>query len=163
MKTKKVDATLGAFWNYEGVQLRLEKQHPQIIRMENVGVPTYQELVIVARRQDLGKGGERVRRFVRALGQGQAALRSNPEAGVQPLLKANPDLDPKLQLESVKATLPAFFPAAGKPFGWMDSAQWATYGDWMYANKLIGRPPDAARALTDEFLPGQGLVDAGSG
>jgi hypothetical protein len=45
----------------------------------------------------------------------------------------------------------------------MDSAQWATYGDWMYANKLIGRPPDAARALTDEFLPGQGLVDAGSG
>ena len=25
MKTKKVDATLGAFWNYEGVQLRLQK------------------------------------------------------------------------------------------------------------------------------------------
>ena len=56
MKTKKVDATLGAFWNYEGVQLRLEKQHPQIIRMENVGVPTYQELVIVARRTGPGQG-----------------------------------------------------------------------------------------------------------
>jgi putative hydroxymethylpyrimidine transport system substrate-binding protein len=163
MKTKKVDATLGAFWNYEGVQLRLEKQHPQIIRMENVGVPTYQELVIVARRQDLGKGGERVRRFVRALGQGQAALRANPAAEVQPLLKANPDLDPKLQLESVKATLPVLFPPAGKPFGWMDSAQWATYGDWMYSNKLLSRPPNAARALTDEFLPGQGLADAGAG
>jgi putative hydroxymethylpyrimidine transport system substrate-binding protein len=163
MKTKKVDATLGAFWNYEGVQLRLEKQRPKIIRMENVGVPTYQELVIVARRQDLAKGGERVRRFMRALGQGQAALRSDAATGVQPLLKANPDLDPKLQLESVKATLPAFFPAAGKPFGWMDSAQWATYGDWMYSNKLLGHPPNAARALTDEFLPGQGLADAGSG
>ena len=163
MKTKKVDATLGAFWNYEGVQLRLDKERPKIIRMENVGVPTYQELVIVARRQDLGKGGERVRRFVRALGQGQAALRSNPAAGVEPLLKANPDLQRDLQLESVKATLPVFFPAANKPFGWMDPAEWARYGDWMYSNKLLSRPPNAARALTDEFLPGQGLADTGAG
>jgi putative hydroxymethylpyrimidine transport system substrate-binding protein len=163
MKTKKVDATQGAFWNYEGVQLRLDKQRPKIIRMENVGVPTYQELVIVARRQDLGKGGERVRRFVRALGQGQAALRSNPATGVEPLLKANPDLQRDLQLESVKATLPVFFPAADKPFGWMDPAEWARYGDWMYSNKLLSRPPTAARALTDEFLPGQGLADTGAG
>jgi putative hydroxymethylpyrimidine transport system substrate-binding protein len=163
MKTNKVDATLGAFWNYEGVQLRLDKQRPKIIRMENVGVPTYQELVIVARRQDLGKGGERVRRFVRALGQGQAALRSNPATGVEPLLKANPDLQRDLQLESVKATLPVFFPAADKPFGWMDPAEWARYGDWMYSNKLLSRPPNAARALTDEFLPGQGLADTGAG
>jgi putative hydroxymethylpyrimidine transport system substrate-binding protein len=78
MKTKKVDATLGAFWNYEGVQLRLQKEHPKVIRMEKVGVPTYQELVIVARQQDLAKGGERVRRFMRALGQGYAAVRSDP-------------------------------------------------------------------------------------
>jgi hypothetical protein len=33
----------------------------------------------------------------------------------------------------------------------------------MYANKLLTRPPAAARALTDEFLPGQGLADAGTG
>jgi putative hydroxymethylpyrimidine transport system substrate-binding protein len=163
MKTKKVDATLGAFWNYEAVQLDLQKARPKVIRMENVGVPTYQELVIVARQQDLGKGGERVRRFMRALGQGYAALRANPEAGVKPLLEANPDLDRNLQLASVRATLPVFFPAAGRPFGWMEGAEWARYGDWMYANKLLTRPPAAARALTDEFLPGQGLADAGSG
>ena len=29
MKTKKVDATLGAFWNYEGVQLRLREAAPE--------------------------------------------------------------------------------------------------------------------------------------
>jgi putative hydroxymethylpyrimidine transport system substrate-binding protein len=162
MKTKKVDATLGAFWNYEGVQLRLQDAHPKVIRMENVGVPTYQELVVVARQQDLAKGGERVRRFMRALGQGYAALRSDPEAGVKPLLEANRDLDHDLQVESVKATLPVFFPAPGKPYGWMESVEWARYGDWMYANKLLSRPPAAARALTDEFLPGQGLADTGA-
>ena len=158
MKTKKVDATLGAFWNYEGVQLRLQHQRPKIIRMETVGVPTYEELVIVARQQDLAEGGERVRRFMRALGQGYAALRADPNAGVDPLMKANPDLDRGLQLASVKATLPVFPPPAGKPFGWMDPAEWQRYGDWMLANKLLGHPPNASRALTDEFLPGQGLA-----
>jgi putative hydroxymethylpyrimidine transport system substrate-binding protein len=162
MKTKKVDATLGAFWNYEGVQLRLDKQHPKIIRMENVGVPTYDELVIVARQQDLAEGGEKVRRFMRALGQGHVALRSDPQAGVKPLLQANPDLEQDLQLESVKATLPVFFPAAGKPFGWMEPSDWAAYGDWMYKSKLLTRVPNAARAMTDEFLPGQGLAGDGS-
>ena len=77
--------------------------------------------------------------------------------------KANPDLDRGPAARGVKATLPVFFPAAGKPFGWLDSAEWARYGDWMYANKLLSRPPNAARALTNEFLPGQGLADAGTG
>jgi putative hydroxymethylpyrimidine transport system substrate-binding protein len=163
MKTKKVDATLGAFWNYEGVQLRMEKQHPKIIRMEKVGVPTYQELVIVARQQDLAEGGEKVRRFMRALGQGYAALRSDPNAGVAPLLKANPDLDRNLQLESVKATLPVFAAPAGQPFGWMNPAEWQRYATWMYDNKLLETRPNAARALTDEFLPGQGLANTSSG
>jgi putative hydroxymethylpyrimidine transport system substrate-binding protein len=99
---------------------------------------------------------------VRALGQGHEALRKDPAAGVDPLLQANPDLERDLQLESVKATLPVFFPAAGKPFGWMESSEWARYGDWMYANKLLSRPPNAARALTVEFLPGQGLAGADS-
>jgi hypothetical protein len=44
----------------------------------------------------------------------------------------------------------------------MESAEWARYGDWMYSNKLLTRPPNAARALTTEFLPGQGLADADS-
>jgi putative hydroxymethylpyrimidine transport system substrate-binding protein len=162
MKTGKVDATLGAFWNYEGVQLRLQRQRPKIIHMEGVGVPTYQELIVVARQQDLAHGGERVRRFMRALGQGYAAVRRNPQAGIKPLLAANPDLDPKLQLASVQATLPVFFPVGGKPFGWMAPGEWARYGDWMFQNKLLKNAPNAARALTDEFLPGQGLTDTGA-
>jgi putative hydroxymethylpyrimidine transport system substrate-binding protein len=98
---------------------------------------------------------------MRALGQGYEALRRDPQAGVAPLLAANRDLDPKLQLASVKATLPVFFPADDKPFGWMEAGEWQSYGDWMYANKLLSKPPNATRAMTDEFLPGQGLAGVG--
>jgi putative hydroxymethylpyrimidine transport system substrate-binding protein len=160
MLSGKVDATLGAFWNVEAIQLERQHKRPAVIRMERAGVPSYDELVLVARAADLRRGGARVRRFLRALAQGQQALRRDPQAGVRPLLSANRDLDAGLQLASVRATLPAFAPPAGKPYGYMDPAQWTAYAQWMYDNKLLSRPPDAATALTDEFLPGQGLADS---
>ncbi|HEU4977558.1 MAG TPA: ABC transporter substrate-binding protein [Solirubrobacteraceae bacterium] len=157
MLSKRVDATLGGFWNYEGVQLRLAHKSPTIIRMENAGVPTYDELIVVARVATAHDHGEMIRRFMQALSEGYRALKANPQAGVQPLLKANKDLDPKLQLASVRATLPVFFPAdSSKPFGWMGPAQWDAYGRWLFRNGILKQPPDAAGAMTDEFLPGQG-------
>jgi putative hydroxymethylpyrimidine transport system substrate-binding protein len=163
MLSKRVDATLGAFWNYEGIQLAREHKGPKVIRMEGAGVPTYDELVIVARRQDLGKGGEKVRRFMRALARGTATLRTNPAAGIDPLLKANKDLDRGVQEASVRATLPVFFPSdSQKPFGWQEPREWAAYGRWMAENKLLQQPPDTGHALTNEFLPGQGFAPDGS-
>jgi putative hydroxymethylpyrimidine transport system substrate-binding protein len=88
-------------------------------------------------------------------------MRRDPNVAVDALVAANKDLDRDTQLAMVRKTLPVVFPAAGKPFGWMDPVAWNRYGDWMYDNKLLGRAPNAARALTDEFLPGQGLADAG--
>jgi putative hydroxymethylpyrimidine transport system substrate-binding protein len=159
MLSGRVDATLGAFWNYEGVQLAQQRKRPKIIRMEKAGVPTYNELVIVARQDELDtQGGAKVRRFLRALAQGMKALKQDPATGIDPLLRANRDLDRRLQEASVKATMPVFFPAdTSKPFGYMAPGEWAAYGDWMARNRLLRNPPDAARALTDEFLPGQGI------
>jgi putative hydroxymethylpyrimidine transport system substrate-binding protein len=159
MLSGKVGATLGAYWNYEAIQLAQQRKRPKVIRMERAGVPTYNELVIVARESDLDAetGGAKVRRFMRALTQGMNALRKNPDSGIDPLMRANRDLDRRLQEASVKATMPVFFPAArSQPFGFMNPTEWAAYGDWMARNRLLRTPPDAGRALTNEFLPGQG-------
>ena len=95
---------------------------------------------------------------MRALGEGAKALRKDPESGIAPLLRANRDLDRRLQEASVKATLPVFFPTdTSKPVGYMNPAEWAAYGTWMARNRLVAKPPDAGDALTDEFLPGQGI------
>jgi putative hydroxymethylpyrimidine transport system substrate-binding protein len=159
MLSRRVDATLGAYWNYEAIQLAQQRKRPKVIRMETAGVPTYNELVVVAREEDLREnGGARVRRFMRALGEAVKALRKDPSTGITPLLRANRDLDRRLQEASVKATLPVFFPAdSSKPVGYMEPAEWVRYGDWMARNRLLRNPPDAARALTNEFLPGEGV------
>ncbi|HEX2161496.1 MAG TPA: ABC transporter substrate-binding protein [Thermoleophilaceae bacterium] len=155
--TGRVDATLGAFWNYEGTQLRLEGRKPRVIRMEEAGVPTYDELVLVANESALERDGGKIRAFVSALGRGTRQLARDPERGVQPLLEANPDLDPQLQRAAVAVTLPLFLPPRGRPFGWQDPDEWQAFAAWMRENRLLTEIPDAGGAFTNEFLPGQGL------
>jgi putative hydroxymethylpyrimidine transport system substrate-binding protein len=98
-----------------------------------------------------------VRRFMQAAGAGYSAVRKDPSTGIGPLMSAAPDLDRGLQLASVKATLPAFFPAAGKPFGWQDLNAWARYAKWMYDNRLLKQLPAVGHAVTNDYLPGQGI------
>ncbi len=50
-----------------------------------------------------------------------------------------------------------FFPEdESKPFGWMEPRAWQAYGRWMVENDLLEQREDPARALTTEFLPGEG-------
>jgi putative hydroxymethylpyrimidine transport system substrate-binding protein len=164
MLSKQVDATLGAFWNYEGVDLERRGRKPEILRMENLGVPTYNELIFVARRRDLDEdGAARLRRFLQATARGHELLKRRPQAGVDALLEADGGLDRGLQEAAVKATLPVFFPEdEERPFGFQDPAEWAAYERWMRDNDLLKRP--AGRApLTNEFLPGEGLDPGTSG
>jgi len=157
MLSGKADATLGAFWNIEGVELARRGKHPSIIRMDQAGVPTYDELVVVARQSDLNTRANVIRRFLRALGQGYDFAQRNPSAATSELVAANPDLNEATSLAQVKASLPVFFPPKGKPFGFADPAAWQSYGQWMFRNHLLKQPPNAGDALTNEFLPGQGL------
>jgi putative hydroxymethylpyrimidine transport system substrate-binding protein len=155
--THKVDAILGGFWNYEGVDLRLRRKHPRIIRIEQAGVPTYNELVLVANEDAVDRDAPKLRAFIGAVSRGTASLRRNPDAAIEGLLRANPDLDPKLQRASLEETLPLFFPPRDRPFGWQDPKDWQAFTAWMRENGLIHNIPDARGAFTNRLLPGSGL------
>ncbi|CAN5129434.1 MAG: ABC transporter substrate-binding protein [Thermoleophilaceae bacterium] len=154
---KRVDATLGAFWNYEGTDLELKGRDPRIIRVDDAGVPTYDELVIVANEDALERDGQRIRAFIGALARGTEDLQDDPERAIDGLLEANPDLDAELQRAVVKVTLPLFLPARGKPFGHLDEKEWQEFAAWMSENRLITETPDATGAFTNDLLPGAGL------
>jgi putative hydroxymethylpyrimidine transport system substrate-binding protein len=155
MLSGRVDATLGAYWNYEAIQLQQSGRHPNVIHVESAGVPKYDELVLVTTENALAHKTSELRSFVQALGRGYQSVRANPQAGVNALTSANPSLSPKLQLASVKATLPFFFPA-NRPWGWMTTARWTSYGQWMLRQHLISNPATIVGASTDQLLAGQG-------
>ncbi|MFA4929400.1 MAG: ABC transporter substrate-binding protein [Patulibacter sp.] len=157
----KVDATLGAFWNYEGTELELKNRKARVVPVDKLGIPTYDELVLVARADVLTEKESSIRRLVRAIGHGYEAVRANPEEGIKPLLAANKELDPELQLEVTKRTLEAFWPAdKTKPWGWLSHDTWADYAQWMLENDLLQKQIPLDVAITSDFLPGEG---AGSG
>jgi putative hydroxymethylpyrimidine transport system substrate-binding protein len=159
MLSKKVDGTLGAFWNVEGVQLQRQHKDPTIIKMDEAGVPTYNELVFVAgqdRLQEKGYGAI-VRRFMQALSRGAKAVKADPQLGADALTSADKDLDPALTLAQVRATLPVYFPDnTSFPWGFMDADQWKAYGQWMVTNRLVKSLPTPT-SITNEFLPGRGI------
>jgi putative hydroxymethylpyrimidine transport system substrate-binding protein len=158
MLSGRVNATLGAYWNYEAIQLARMGKHPNVIRMNQVGVPTYDELVLVVREKTLENEPGLIRRLVQAMARGYESVRSNPSAAVANLVKANPGLDSGFQTAAVKATLPAFFPSnSSQPWGYQDQVQWNSYGQWMLSNHLITNPAAVADASTNEELAGQGL------
>jgi putative hydroxymethylpyrimidine transport system substrate-binding protein len=158
MLSGRVDATLGAYWNYEAIQLAMLGKHPNVIKMNEVGVPNYDELVVVTSASMLTNHLDVVRRFVQALGRGYESVRRDPQTAVANLVRANPGLDKKFQTASVRATLPAFFPPdPSKPWGYQDPSQWTQYGQWMLTNHLITNPNAAANAWTNGVLAGQGV------
>jgi putative hydroxymethylpyrimidine transport system substrate-binding protein len=155
--TGKVDATLGAFWNYEGTELRLRGRPARVIRIEEAGVPAYDELVLVANEDALERDSPKIRAFIGALSRGTRALRRDPGGAIEGLLDANPDLDPELQEAVVDVTLPLFFPPKGKPYGWHDPAEWDAFSAWMKENGLLEQPPDPRSSYENGLLPGAGL------
>ena len=159
MLSDQVDATLGGFWNYEGVQLRLMHKQPVVIPVDRAGVPTYDELVLVVRAEEARSDGQDLRAFMQGLTRGAHEVRADPAAAAREIVRANPSLDEKLQLESIRQTLPATMPSeAGKPYGWQAPSAWATFGDWMFAHHLLRNDPNAGLPpLSNEFLPGQGI------
>jgi putative hydroxymethylpyrimidine transport system substrate-binding protein len=158
MLSGKVDATLGGFWNYEAIQLELLHKHPVVIPIDKAGVPTYDELVLVVREDEARSDGQDLRAFLQALTRGQHEVRTDPAAAAALLVKANPTLEPKLQLESIKRTMPATQPAGSNPYGWQNPTEWATFANWMYSHGLLAHSPNSGLPpFTNEFLPGEGI------
>jgi putative hydroxymethylpyrimidine transport system substrate-binding protein len=151
--TKKVDATLGGFLNYEAVELRQKKKDPVVIPVDKVGVPQYDELVFVTSESEARDNGDAIRSFLGAVARGTHDLRKEPVAA---LLRANPDLDAKLQREAVRITLPLFEPPSGKPFGYQEPKRWSAFAKFMKAGGLLDGARGATGAFTNELLPGRG-------
>ncbi len=160
MLSHEVAATLGGFWNYEAIQLELLHKHPTVIPINEAGVPNYDELVLVVRSEEAHHDGVDLRAFMQALTRGEHEVRADPAAAAKLIVAANPSAEERLQVESIEQTLPAAQPAeASRPYGYQDPAQWAAFGQWMYARGLLKSNPNATGLppFTNEFLPGEGI------
>jgi putative hydroxymethylpyrimidine transport system substrate-binding protein len=146
-------AMLGGYSNVEGVDLRERGKEPVITPVDQLGVPTYDELVFVARRSSLEENGQMIRLFISALKRGTEAAVKSPKAATEAILAANPNLEPKLVEAEIAATLPLLGARTeGQPYGYMDPKEWEAFAAWMHDEELISALPKATELLTNPYL-----------
>ena len=152
----RVDAALGMFWNVEGVELRQRGDDPTVVPVDELGIPTYDELVLVASGERVSEDPEPIRLFLAALERGTREAAENPRAATQALLDANQDLEPRLTRAQVEETLPVLLPRrGGEPYASMDPERWREFAGFMVDEGLLESLPATDEVLTNELLPGR--------
>jgi putative hydroxymethylpyrimidine transport system substrate-binding protein len=152
----RADAMLGGFLNVEGVDLRLRGKQPTVLPVHRLGIPTYNELVLVANSDRLEDETGDVRLFVAALERGTEAAAADPAAATDAVLDAGKGLSRRFTAAEVRRTLPLLLPNDGKrPYGYMDPEQWQRFAQFFADRGLIEALPSTGEVLTNELLPGQ--------
>ena len=152
----RADAMLGGFLNVEGVDLRLRGKKPTVIPVDRLGIPTYDELVLVA-------NSDRPRRRVperppvhRCARAGHKAAVADPPAATKAVLDAGKGLNPRFTAAEVRKTLPLLpADAASEPYGYMDPKQWQRFAQFFADHGLIQALPSTGDVLTNDLLPGK--------
>jgi putative hydroxymethylpyrimidine transport system substrate-binding protein len=157
LKTHTAAAALGEQADADAVELGLQHHAPSQIKIDDAGVPTFNEYVLVVRFAEARNRGELLRTFLQAMTRAVHAEQAAPATAVAALLAGAPGLDRRFELASLEATLPALDPpGSGNPIGYQNPLLWRSFDTWMLANDLLTVHADAALAVDNEFLPGEG-------
>lgn len=131
----KVDATIGGFRNFELTQMQIEGHEGKAFFPEEHGVPVYDELVFVTRKQLVAD--PRLPRFLQAVEKAAVYLTNHPDEALGLFLKAYPDLDNELNRKAFVDTLPRL---AKRPAA-LDRARYQRFGTFMAESGLIPKAP----------------------
>ncbi len=106
--TKRVDAIIGAFRNFEGHQIALEGKKARVFLPEQEGMPQYDELIFIANKNTLEAKKPALQAFLRAITKATADVKANPEAGFALFKKTYPENANPLNTLAWKDTIPLF-------------------------------------------------------
>lgn len=105
--TRKVDAVIGAYRNFELHELRLEGNEGKAFFPEEHGVPVFEELILVAHKDRVND--PKISAFLTALEQATAYMKQNPEQAWQDFVSYKPkELNNELNRLAWNDTYPKF-------------------------------------------------------
>jgi len=133
--SKSTDAVIGAFRNFELNQMDIEGRPGRAFYVEEYGIPSYDELILVARRDDIK--ALKYRKFIDALEEGVRFLVNHPDESWKLFIRRRKDLDNQLNRLAWRDTLPRF---ALRP-GALDRARYQRFAKFLKKQGLISKIP----------------------
>jgi ABC-type nitrate/sulfonate/bicarbonate transport system substrate-binding protein len=149
----KADAIFGGSWNVEGVTLRKRGLRPVVKRVQELGVPSYDETMIVTRPDRAAREPQVIRKFMAALERGVAAVRSDPRLAAK-VLESSPH-EFRTSRGEMEAQMRATLPLLSRT-GKIDTSQAGKLLAWMHDEGMTQRQLPASELFTDQYLSGGG-------
>lgn len=112
----------------------------------------YYTPIIAASEKVLAEKADMVSKFMEATTKGYEYAITNPEESAKILVKAVPEIDEQLAIESQKF-LADEYKADASRWGEMKDSVWNNYTQFLLENNLIKENLEASEAYTNEFLP----------
>jgi putative hydroxymethylpyrimidine transport system substrate-binding protein len=140
------DAILGS-WNIEGAELEARGLEPVVTRLDGLGIPAYEELVLIARSDRLAKEPQVIRAFMSALARGTAAAVEDPEAAARLIAQVKGENLSRALKAEVKATMPLL-----SKTGEMDSEKASQLAEWMHEQGMIENEPSVSELFSNDYL-----------
>ena len=143
------------YYGWTGVEAELRNEKINMVYLTDYSDKLdYYTPVLETNEKMIKEDPETVKAFVNAAAKGYEFAIKNPDQAADILIKAAPDLDPKLVKKSQEWLSPKYQDDA-KEWGIQKQEVWENYAQWMYENKLLDKKLDAKKAFTNEFLPKQ--------
>jgi putative hydroxymethylpyrimidine transport system substrate-binding protein len=143
----RADAIFGGSKNTEGRRLEAVGLDPVVIPVTKLGIPGYDELVFVARRDRYAKDPHLFQQLAQATARGGASVAGEPGVATKAIGMAEKTKIPTAPtLAGVREMAPRFSRS-----GHIDPARFQRLADWMYEQGMIER-----RWQASELLAGPG-------
>ncbi|MEA3356413.1 MAG: ABC transporter substrate-binding protein [Candidatus Bipolaricaulota bacterium] len=142
-----VDA-IGAFRNFELIQVGLLGREPIFFPQEDYNVPDTYEIILAVNPQLIAERHSELRALMAGLQRGIAYTKENPQEAIEIFFEANPDLDDALNRHAYTATVPLYADGARHD----DEDKWERMQEYLFQSGLIDVKFPLGKLYTDEFL-----------
>ncbi len=135
LMSKQVDGVIGAFRNFELNDLALHKAKGRLWEVEKNGVPTYDELILVTKRETVDVA--RTKKLLAAVAEATTWLKANPDEAWGIFSKSGKELDSELE----QARLEGHAALAGNRSDRARSRTLRPFADFLVKRGLIKQAP----------------------
>ncbi|NGZ77924.1 ABC transporter substrate-binding protein [Saccharibacillus alkalitolerans] len=141
------------YYAWTGIEAQLRNEPIDMLYVKDYSDSLdYYTPVLVTNEKQIADDPELVKSFMKATAEGYRYAIDHPAEAADILIKAVPDLDPKLVKASQEWLSPKYQDDAAQ-WGWQKPEVWKNYGDWMGSQKLLEGDFDYTKAFTNDYLP----------
>jgi len=145
----QADAIFGGSWNIEGAVLEARGLRPVIVPPRRLGLPDYDEVVVIARSRRVARAPRTIRKYMAAVARGTQAAIEDPEAALH-AIEAN-EVSPGFGRKGLEAELEATLPLLSRT-GNLSVARATHLINWMHRQGLIRQELPASELVAGDDL-----------